>query len=65
MRIYDPSRIGKAYFEILYFDKDGNITKDDKNAEKCVIRQCRCDDTVVHEKTMDMREDSKKTSIWK
>ena len=57
--------MGKAYFEILYFDKDGNLIKDDKNAEKCVIRQCRCDDMVVHEKTMDMREDSKKSSIWK
>lgn len=39
---------GGDYSEIYYFDSEGNKT-DEKNASKCIIRECKFDGTLLKE----------------
>lgn len=47
-RIDEPTPSGGDYSEILYLDADMNPV-DDSVAEKCVIRECKADGTVINE----------------
>ena len=39
---------GGDYAEIIFFDDDGNVV-DEKNATRCVIRECKADGTLICE----------------
>lgn len=48
IRINEPTPNGGDYSEIFYFDKHGNKV-DEKDAEICIIRECKNDGTLINE----------------
>lgn len=47
-RVNEKTPNGGDYSEIFYFDKDGNSV-DQKNAVKCLIRECSKDGKLIKE----------------
>ena len=47
-RLNEPTPNGGDYSEIYYYDKDGNPV-DAEQAERCVIRECKNDGSLVGE----------------
>lgn len=47
-RVYEPTPNGGDYSEIVFFDDNGDIVKEE-NATRCVIRECKNDGTLLAE----------------
>ena len=47
-RVDEKTPNGGDYSEIFYFDENGNLV-DEKDAQRCIIRQCKTDGTLISE----------------